>query len=314
MADRPGRVDVKRNPRAILALLAVTVIWGWTFVWMKQSLNAAASALGHPGGPAVVCLYIGARFAIAAIALAFWPRARAGLDRGAWRGGFILGALLAVGFLFQMLGLEGVTPPVSAFLTSLYVVFAAVLTAWLHRTRPRVALMIGVLMATFGAGFIEGPPQLTFGLAEWLTVACAVVFAVHILATDRVTKAHPPLAVTLSMFVWTAVLTSAALAVYFGSGHVAEIRPVFLLLRVGAFVVPLVLASILATVVALTLMNVYQRELDPVRAAILYALEPIWTTLIAAALGLGFPSYWLWIGGGALVAGNLIAELGVTAD
>jgi drug/metabolite transporter (DMT)-like permease len=66
--------------------------------------------------------------------------------------------------------------------------------------------------------------------------------------------------------------------------------------------------------VALTLMNVYQRELDPVRAAILYALEPIWTTLIAAALGLGFPSYWLWIGGGALVAGNLIAELGVTAD
>ncbi len=305
---------MKRHPRAILALLAVTVIWGWTFVWMKQSLNAAAAVLGHPGGAAVVCLYVGARFALAAVVLAFWPRARAGLDRGAWRGGFILGALLAGGFLLQMLGLEGVTPPVSAFLTSLYVVFAAVLTAWLHRAHPRVSLMIGVLLATFGAGFIEGPPHLTFGVAEWLTVGCAVVFAVHILATDRVTKAHPPLAVTLAMFVWTAALSSLALAVAFGFSRAPEVARVFSLLRVSAFAVPLVLASTLATVVALTLMNVYQRELDPVRAAILYALEPVWTTMVAVALGFGMPQFWLWIGGGALVAGNLIAELGANAD
>ena len=62
---------------------------------------------------------------------------------------------------------------------------------------------------------------------------------------------------------------------------------------------------------ALTLINVFQREMDPVRAAILYALEPIWTTVIAAILGLGLPGFWLWIGGGALLTGNVIAELGV---
>jgi drug/metabolite transporter (DMT)-like permease len=64
----------------------------------------------------------------------------------------------------------------------------------------------------------------------------------------------------------------------------------------------------------LTLMNQFQRELDPVRAAILFALEPIWTTLIAMLLGFGRPGFWLWIGGGALVAGNLIAEWGVAMD
>jgi len=58
----------------------------------------------------------------------------------------------------------------------------------------------------------------------------------------------------------------------------------------------------------------FQRELDPVRAAILYALEPVWTTLIALATGLGQPGMWLWIGGGALVAGNLIAEWGQIHD
>ena len=309
-----SRLPVRaRNPRAALALLAVTILWGWTFIWMKQSLNAAQAELGHPGGAPVVSLYVAVRFAIAAVVLALWPRARTGLDRGAWRGGAILGVFLGAGFLLQMIGLEGVTPAVSAFLTSLYVVFAAVFTFALHRTRPHLPFVIGVLLATFGAGFIEGPPQLAFGLAEGLTVASALVFALHILATDRVTRKHPPLAVTIAMFVCTAVIGLIALGVAV-KASAAELAPLIGLLHVSAFMVPLVLSSILATVVALTLINVFQRELDPVRAAILYALEPIWTTLIAAFLGFGLPGFWLWIGGGALLAGNLIAEWGVAQE
>jgi len=88
----------------------------------------------------------------------------------------------------------------------------------------------------------------------------------------------------------------------------------FALFRITGFIVPLVLSAILATVVALTLVNVFQREVDPVRAAILYALEPIWTTLIAALVGFGLPGFWLWIGGGALLAGNLIAEYGLAHE
>jgi drug/metabolite transporter (DMT)-like permease len=305
---------VSRRAQAVVALLVVTILWGWTFVWMKQSLNAAALALGRSGGPSVVALYIGVRFAIAAIVLALWPRARVGLDRGAWRGGLILGVILTVGFFLQMVALQGVTPQVSAFLTSLYVVFAALLTFVVHRARPHVPFVAGVLLATFGAGFIEGPPQLTFGLAEGLTVVSAFIFSLHILFTDRLTKAHAPLAVTLAMFVCTAVSALGGLAVFLSRGGAPSTAELFALLRLPAFLVPLLLAAFLATVVALTIINVYQRELDPVRAAILYALEPIWTTLIAAALGFGAPGFWLWIGGGALVAGNLIAEYGIALD
>lgn len=304
----------QRSPRAIVALLLVTILWGFTFVWMKQSLNAAESALGRPAGASVVSFYVALRFALAAFALALWPRARAGLDRGAWRGGLVLGALLFAGFLLQMLGLQSVTPQVSAFLTSLYVVFAAILTSCLRRARPHLAFVIGVLLATFGAGFIEGPPHITFGIAEWLTVVCAFVFALHILATDRLTRSHPPLPVSLAAFVWTAALALISLVVLGMLRGAPSHAALFSLLHVPGFVVPLLLATLLATLVALTLMNVFQRELDPVRAAILYALEPIWTTLIASTLGFGRPGFWLWIGGGALVAGNLIAESGVSKD
>ena len=305
---------MSRRARAILALLAVTILWGCTFVWMKQSLNAALRLFGRPGGATVVVLYVLLRFGLAAVVLALWPRARRALDRGAWRGGAVLGAILFAGFLLQMLGLENVTPPVSAFLTSLYVVFAALLSAWLHRARPHVAFMIGVALATLGAGFIEGPPHLTFGLAEWLTVASAFLFGIHILATDRITKANVPLGVTLAMFVSTAAFSTFALPVAMMRQGAPSVAELVALLRDAGFAVPLLLATLFATVVALTLMNQFQRELDPVRAAILFALEPIWTTMIAMLYGFGRPGFWLWIGGGALLAGNLVAEWGAAHD
>ena len=71
----------------------------------------------------------------------------------------------------------------------------------------------------------------------------------------------------------------------------------------------MLLASLLATVLALTLMNTYQRELDPVRAAILYAIEPVWASVVTIGLGHETIGFWLLAGGGALIAGNLIAEL-----
>src|SRR6185436_13246436 len=163
-------------------------------------------------------------------------------------------------FMLQMMGLEGVTPAVSAFLTRRYVVFAAIITFAMHRTRPHLPFVIGVVLATFGAGFIQGPPQLAFGLAEGLTVASALVFALHILATDRVTRKSAPLGVTIAMFVVTAVFGVASLAVIAGSGRGPSTASLLALFHVPEFLVPLLLSSLLATVVALTLVNVFQRE------------------------------------------------------
>jgi drug/metabolite transporter (DMT)-like permease len=66
----------------------------------------------------------------------------------------------------------------------------------------------------------------------------------------------------------------------------------------------------LATVVALSLMNHFQRELDPVRAAILYAFEPIWASVFGLVYGTDKVTVYLWLGGGLLLAGNIVAEIG----
>jgi drug/metabolite transporter (DMT)-like permease len=307
-------VSAPSRGRALAALLLVTFIWGFAFIWMKENLASAERVLGRPGGISVVATYLAARFGIAALVLALWPAARRGLTRGAWNAGLVIGVLLTSGFFLQMLGLEKVTAPVSAFLTSLYVVFAAAFTTILHKTKPRPTLLIGVALATFGAGFIEGPPHLTFGLAEWLTVGCAAIFGGHILATDKLTRAHSPAAVSLTSFVWTALLGLAVAALASTHPNAPSTSELVAVITDRKFLIALSLGSILATVLALTLMNLFQRALDPVRAAIVYALKPVWTTLVAWALGMGQPGGWLLVGGSALIAGNLIAEWGAASD
>jgi drug/metabolite transporter (DMT)-like permease len=296
-----------------MALLLVTVLWGFTFVWMKQGIDAAERVLGPAGGTAGIGLFMSLRFGLAALSMLAFPSVRAGLGAGAWSGGLAIGALLVAGFLLQMFGLRGVSAPVSAFLTSLYVIFTALLTSLRERRAHGWPLALGALLSTFGAGFIQGPPQLAFGLAEWLTVGCAFVFALHILATEHVTRRMAPLPVTFTSFVWVTLGSLATLGAGLAGGDRPDSAALVRLALDPGFAWPMALSSILATVLALSLMNVYQRELDPVRAAILYAVEPIWATLVAIGIGQTEAGPWLLVGGLALVVGNLIAELGPVA-
>jgi drug/metabolite transporter (DMT)-like permease len=127
--------------------------------------------------------------------------------------------------------------------------------------------------------------------------------------TDLITKRVDPLPVTLTSFVTVAVASAALQVVVVGDPDQISNVSLFGMLKDPGFLIPAVLSTIFATVLAITLMNVFQRELDPVRAAIIYAIEPVWAAAIAIAYGLASVDKWLWIGGGALLAGNLVAEL-----
>jgi drug/metabolite transporter (DMT)-like permease len=311
MMSETSTPRVKTSWRALIALFGVTLLWGCTFVWMKQGIEAAGARLGVERVNIASALFSGLRFGLAALCVfAFVPAARRGLTREVWIGGAWLGALLSVGFMLQMIGLAGVSPAVSAFLTSLYVLFTALISAARHRRRPSAALAAGVVLATLGAGFIRGRPELAFNEAELITVAGAFIFALHILVTDHVTKRVDPMPVTFTTFVWVTLGCAAFACMEESRPSAPTIAELASLAMSPAFSTPMLLSSIFATALALSLMNVFQRELEPVRAAILYALEPIWAALVGIAMGMdGFTPY-LWLGGALLFGGNLVAEIG----
>lgn len=302
-------VEPRRAWGALAALGLVTVIWGLTFSWMKEAQLAASAALGPGHAGEAVALYLALRFGLAALLMLLVPRARRA-DRAAWRGGLLLGVLLFAGFVLQMLGLEDISPAVSAFLTSLYVLFTAALLAWRAHVRPGMALIAGALLATLGAGLIRGRPELDLRAGELLTVLSAAIFAVHILATDHVTRRADALAATLTCFAWVALFGAGTLLLTrLLPGH-ADAGTLLALVSSRAWLEPMLLSMLFATVLALSLMNLYQKQLDPLRAAIVYAVEPIWALVFGVWKGLDTLSGWLWIGGALLLAGNLVAELG----
>ena len=72
---------------------------------------------------------------------------------------------------------------------------------------------------------------------------------------------------------------------------------------------PLLLLGVFGSFVALVMLNMLQRHLHPVNAAVIYAFEPIWATIFALMLDLESFSGWLMVGGGSILAGNLLIEL-----
>ena len=293
---------------ALFSLFGVTLLWGGTFIWMQQSLDAASNLIPTLSENHVAIFFVMMRFVIAGFfLLLFVPKTWVGLGKAeVWKGGLLLGVIVWGGFILQMLGLTEVTPAVSAFLTSLYVVFTALIGVFTGMQRLTRFAIIGVILATFGAGWISGPPQLHFGLGEWLTVGCAFLFGAHIIATDKVTKIVDPIQVTATMLITVAVLS--IIVFLLSSRHGLE--DFAILMKDFDFVFPLMLCAIFGSLVALLVLNIFQKQVSPVRAAILYALEPVWAMSASLFLGLeGDITFWLPVGAIALLIGNLIVEL-----
>ncbi|MEE2788046.1 MAG: DMT family transporter [Myxococcota bacterium] len=298
------------NARAMGALLVVTIIWGWTFSWMKSAIVAGELAL--PGqGTLVILIFLTTRFGLAAVLMPiFVPAVRRSWTNGpVWSDGGLIATVLLSGFLLQMFGLQGVDPAVSAFLTSLYVAFTAVLMRVLNQTRIGFRGLVGVTVVTTGAAFISGPPQLNFDGPEWLTVFCALVFALHIMVTDRVSRRNPPLGITWTSFVWVTAASTLMVLIAMTDEQSPTWTSLTSLYWSTDFLMPSVYASLFGTLLALSLMTNFQRALSPIRAAIVYALEPVWASLIAVYVGQTTIDGWLLFGGTALLAGNLWMEM-----
>ncbi|MDP6865587.1 MAG: DMT family transporter [Candidatus Poseidoniaceae archaeon] len=300
-------MEASMRRKATWGLLAVTVAWGATFIWMKQAMDAIQPEIETYGRTPVVAALVGGRFLIAFIALFIISKeARTALfNLELWKGGLILGAILLAGFITQMIGLDSITPSTSAFLTSLYVVFTALITTKITGQRVTRTMILGVALATFGAGFIEGPPHLSWGWGEILTVICAVFFALHIIYTQQITQRMSPVGVTSTSFL---VVTIGSLVVAFLSGGKSTFDALSVVNNEGV-IIPLLCLGLIGSLFALLLLNSLQRFLHPVQAAIIYALEPVWATIFALGLDMTPWTGWIAVGGGALLVGNLMVEL-----
>ena len=175
-------------PRAgapILALVAVTAIWGYTFVPVQKAVGA------YP-----LFAFLAVRFAISGLALApvAWSPLRT-LPRAGWAAGTLAGAFLAAAYAFQTAGLDLTTVSSTGFITGLYVVFTPLLALVLFRTPVPAAAWAGVGLSLVGLALISGMPGGSVA-GNLLVLANALAQSFQIVAMERFAPRYDARALT----------------------------------------------------------------------------------------------------------------------
>jgi drug/metabolite transporter (DMT)-like permease len=273
---------------ADLVLLAITAIWGATFVTVKGGLTDADAFT-----------FLTLRFALGAVVAAALAHRRLA-SSSVWRRGSILGVLLFGGYAFQTLGLEHTTPERSAFITGLTVAFVPFAGFLLFRKRPELVALAGSALALAGLFTLTGfDVRSVLPVGDLFTLGCAVVYAFHIVLTGHFSSGVSAIALVAVQLLVTALLS--AVAMLFG---VVRLNPTADLL------VAVVLTGILASVLAISLQVWAQSRTSAVRAAVIFSLEPAFAVAYAAVLGQVTISRRELLGGAIMVLGVLVAEIG----
>ncbi len=287
---------MRRSPVAAdLVLVAVTAIWGTTFVTVKGALADADPftflALRFGVGGFAACCLAGNSLRTAQI----------------WKVGAPLGFLLFAGYALQTLGLESIGASRSAFITGLCVLFVPFTALALARIIPGVSAAEGIRGRTVLAIVVAllGLRLLTNfqfdampAVGDVLTLGCAVAYAWHIAALSRFARGLDAVALVAVQLMTTALLSAIAAT--------STARPLALSVNlVGA----VLLTGVLASAIAISLQAWAQARTSAARAAIIFSLEPVFALLWGAVVAKETLGVLSVIGGALMVAAVLFNEI-----
>lgn len=182
---------------AFIALLSATLIWGSSFVVVKDILDKFSPLW-------VVFL----RFILSAIflSLIFFPKLKAINKDYLWRGA-VLGILYMAGMLIQTYGIKLSTPGKSAFITAAQCVFVPFVCWWLMKKHPTIKNLIAAVLCMVGIGFVSLTEAFSVSRGDFLTLLCAIVFAFHIVSLEIFVKQYDIILLCILQYGFGSVLS-----------------------------------------------------------------------------------------------------------
>ena len=267
---------------ATLGLIAMTAVWGSTFVLIKDAVERMR-----------VVDFLAVRFVVAALAMLVlfarpvWRLGRRQLGRA-----LLLGLVYGIAQLLQTWGLKLIAPSVSGFATGMYVVFTPILAWLLLRERVAGVVWLAVALATGGLALLS-LHGVSVDPGVWLTLASAALYALHIVGLGRWSREADAIGMSAMQVVAIAVVCLLATL-----PHGPSLPP-----DGSAWLVVLYMALV-AGAGAMLVQTWAQAHLPPARAAIVMTTEPVFAAGFAVALGVDALS-WRMLAGGALVLGAM---------
>lgn len=271
------------------SLLLITAIWGTTFPLLRATLRFVNPfdiiALRFTiAGAVLVLIYRRRLFRIGGTAV--WDSVRTGL-------------FMVAGYLTQAIGLTTTSTPRSAFLTGTAVVFVPLISFLVLRSGVGAGEGAGVLLAFLGLAFFYSDAGLVFRAGDIWTLAGAAAFAGQIVYTNVAARRSDPFAVSALQAVVAAAVGWIFVGAHGGISVPARSIPWGTILYLG----------LIATAFILVLQTWALGKTKPVRAGVIYSLEPVFAAIFAMSFfGEGMSAREV-LGSAAILAGVLVAEV-----
>ncbi len=284
------------------ALLLMTIIWGGTFVIVKEALNDISSML-----------FIAIRFSISSLLVSlFLLIKKYKINKKTFLSGIFLGTFLFFGFLFQTAGLKYTSATKSGFLTGSLVVI--ILFLQLEKKIPTKGAIIGTILVFIGIIFLSSGGNSiknfitefgnTFNIGDILTLICALFFALHVVYMDIISPKHEFWILFFSQLIGVSIFSFITSLIF----HFTSLEFYRINLTTNLWI-GIMYTSLLATCVNFGLQTKYQKVVSPTKAGIIYSFEPVFAAIFAFFLLNEKFSNFAVLGSSLIFLGLIVSEI-----
>ena len=249
---------------ASLGLIFTTLIWGFAFVIVKNSLDYV---------PPIYMLAF--RFTIAALVLPFiFLKKIKKIDLKYILNGSLLGFFLFAAYAFQTIGCQYTTAGKNAFITTIYVILVPFFNWIFTKKRPDLYAVAAAVLGITGIGLLSLQGDLSVNKGDLLTLVCGFCYAIHIVFIARFTEHQDPVILTIIQLASAAVFSWIFAPLYDGAFPLAALQNpsvVFSMLYLG----------LMSTMAAFLFQTVCQKYVPPSTAALLLSLEAVFGVFFA---------------------------------
>ena len=277
--------------RADLLLLSVAIAWGVTFLMVQDAINTT---------PVYAFLFF--RFALASvlmfvIAYKFLNQ----INKKTIVYGVVLGIFLFSAFATQTFALTYTKSSIVAFITGLNVICVPFLAYFFFKEHISKNVLLATLVAVFGLYLLTMSGVLTIGSGEFLTLICAILFALQIIFTGKFSKE-----VNVFLLVLFQLITVTILSLIFS---LSLDSVTFNLDYNYAFFKAVIITAVFATVYAFLIQTYMQQFTTATKTAIIFTMEPVSAAVFAYFMIAETLTYIQLLGAVLIILATLIAEL-----
>ena len=205
-------------------LFAATIVWGSSFVILKDTLTMLGN--GNFTFFVLACRFLIAGVVISAISLGRVSK----LDKKTALHGILLGVILYAAYSVQTVALNFTTPSKNAFLTEVYCVLVPFLSWFILKKKPSAKNFVaagicltGVLIIAFFGRVETGENEV---LGDGLTVLCGLFYALQMVYIAKYREDDSMLLLTIEILT-VAVLCSLTSAIFEFPRHYTELKLTF---------------------------------------------------------------------------------------